>query len=444
MVCGIETARRVSWLIAAISAILTTVLAFRSSFSLSRGAAAMEIAADYVETHGRTLFPKATWPCGNWMEPYREMHRQVLAGQRAPRYVVSVAVNKGFADRVAGLLSIFFFSLLTDRAFQMATYDDLPAFNCAFDSPSINWTAPEYPTDLIEPIKTFHVGSRSYTSSVDKLKYWSVYHVDTWEIADEFFSKSNLSMQPSGHEKVPWVFFASNRGRTYKLFYNKNHQYYFKEQGLRPERMAACAFDFLFQPNTQTLLLMQPYLEALNQPKLLKIGINIRVGDSAFINDTVLFRRYQPYFDCAQQIEDSRRLSGQQVVWLVISESLYLRQAARDFFGEKVLTDLRTPATHPDCRSHNAVQCEDNLMAFAMQSSAAQVLTFRMADAHVFSKHSGFGRLGAWLSVQLNSSYEINDPNLMPPFHSADVQPRKCGIHDYDSLEHMSAEWQGL
>jgi hypothetical protein len=431
-----------------VAADLLQVLAWRSNFSFSLGAAAIEIATatDHGRTQGRTLFPEATWTCGDWMEPYGEMHRQILAGQRPPRYVVSVAVNKGFADRVAGLLSIFYFSLVTDRAFQMATYDDLPSFSWAFDSPNINWTAPEYPADLIEPLKTYGVKSkkRSYRSTVDKMKYWPVYHVDTWRIADAFFSESNLSMQPSGHEKVPWVFFASNRGRTYKLYYNKNHQCYFEEQGLRPERMAACAFDFLFRPNAHTLLLMQPYLEALNQPGVMKIGINIRVGDSAFLNDTVPIRQYMPYFDCAQEIEDSRRLPGQQVVWFLISESLSLRQAARDLFGEKVLTDLKTPAIHPDCRSHNSDQCTHNLMAFAMQSSAAQVLTFRMADAHVFSKHSGFGRLGAWLSTECNSSYEIHDPNLMPPFHSANVQPRKCGIHDYDSLEHMSAEWQGF
>eukprot|EP00952_Eustigmatos_sp_NYUAD-ZCMA_P001337 6002-Eustigmatos_ZCMA.PRE.1 len=38
--------------------------------------------------------------CGNWQEDYMELHRRILSGERQPRYLVSVGVQAGLADRL--------------------------------------------------------------------------------------------------------------------------------------------------------------------------------------------------------------------------------------------------------------------------------------------------------------------------------------------------------
>jgi hypothetical protein len=69
------------------------------------------------------------------------LHQQMLAGERPPRYLVAVAVQGGLADRVVGIVTEFYFALLTGRAFQITNaYQPLPRFEGAYEAPFINWT----------------------------------------------------------------------------------------------------------------------------------------------------------------------------------------------------------------------------------------------------------------------------------------------------------------
>ena len=98
--------------------------------------------------HGGLAAPSA---CGTWQDAYTKLHRDVLAGERPPRYAVAVAVEAGkglkgqalrrglyllrfyalllaagLTDNIVGIVTAFFYAVLSDRAFQMLTHSDLP------------------------------------------------------------------------------------------------------------------------------------------------------------------------------------------------------------------------------------------------------------------------------------------------------------------------------
>lgn len=47
--------------------------------------------------------------------------RQILDGTLPPRYAVAVASPSGIADRIVGTITVFYYALLTGRAFTLTT-----------------------------------------------------------------------------------------------------------------------------------------------------------------------------------------------------------------------------------------------------------------------------------------------------------------------------------
>ena len=55
-----------------------------------------------------TIRPSSFEGCGKWQENYIQRHRAILNGSLPPRYLVSVAVEAGLADRLIGTLTEFY------------------------------------------------------------------------------------------------------------------------------------------------------------------------------------------------------------------------------------------------------------------------------------------------------------------------------------------------
>jgi hypothetical protein len=118
--------------------------------------------------------PAAFEGCGTWQEDYMRLHQQTLAGELPPRYLVSVAVEAGLADRLIGIISEFYFALLTGRAFQISSaHQKLPTFEAAFDAPHVNWTRPDTDVEvLIDHLRYTYKGVRGYTVSCRACHQW--------------------------------------------------------------------------------------------------------------------------------------------------------------------------------------------------------------------------------------------------------------------------------
>jgi hypothetical protein len=161
-----------------------------------------------------------------------KLHQGILSGASPQRYLVSVAVEAGLADRLTGIISEFYFALLTGRAFQITNAGQkLPLFEAAFDAPYVNWTRHlEDPEVLVEHLRYTYKGQRGYTGprhypdtgEVDLKEYGSIYLVNSEEAGTRFFARDDL--RAVRDDNVSTLFMTSNRGRVVELFDNPFHR----------------------------------------------------------------------------------------------------------------------------------------------------------------------------------------------------------------------------
>eukprot|EP01035_Chromulina_nebulosa_P023631 gene23631-30642_t len=375
--------------------------------------------------------------CGNWQQEYSLFHSNALVDFHQPkRFAIAMSVESGLGDNIVGLISIFFYALMSRRIFTTYSYDSLSRFEFAFDQPNVNWTFPHrLPDEAVEPMKYTYKGvpgyrwSRAYNESlVNTTEYAQIYLVNDNPNSDIIFQRSNLSMLPMGKVDVPYVLAASNRGRSFKLFDNPYHRNdLMQKMGLSsPSSAFSCAFSFLFRPNLVMRKIYGDLWRRLSESDdEIKIGIRIRVGDAAAFDgkaatnsrptaseDEALLSKYMHYFRCAEEIEQEliqeRNVTGSAEgralasTWYLISDSLELRQAAQRHFGVKLLTDDAYRPMHTYCPVNSAMglPCGSNQeerMREATVRAAGDLLSFALTDYHIFSRESGFGRVGAWL-----------------------------------------------
>lgn len=253
--------------------------------------------------------------CGNWQAEYSRLHASILRGEAPPRYAVSIAVEAGFADNVVGLISEFFFALLSNRAFQITTHAPIPPYSAAFDSPNINWTRHvDDPENVIMPVRHLFSGERKYGPEVDAKKYAGVYLVNQDHLMEAWL-KENLRLWPEGGQ-AETVFLSSNRGRILSLFDNPYHSQELYNMGLRPDTIFACGYNFLFEPNAAVKEIFNEYMAPLqNAGSALRIGLGIRAGDAVFSGHKVAEGFEDAYIDCALQIEAAWRKESRPTIW---------------------------------------------------------------------------------------------------------------------------------
>jgi hypothetical protein len=376
-----------------------------------------------ARVHMRTDFERMqndyfrqTQQCGSWHSNYSKTHSEIVAGKRPPRYFVSMSVRSGVGDRLTGMITQLYLAILSDRALTEVTYGNLASFNAACTSNFINLTHPEIlPEHLLTPLKHDYRGDHAYDARfVNTSHYVALYTVNK---TPSSWQNGNLSSLPEQNHGIPYVIGTSNRGRTFVIANNAYHKSHFWNMGIRPETAFMCGAFFLCMPNAAVQRMYQRYWDILRDATALKIGINVRIGEHVYsgeveYNATVgraTIDSASGYFDCATKLEEEFALPGQKVIWLIISDSLLLRQAAVATYGSKVLTDLERKPVHTDCQRFSPSECTKEAVDLAMVHSIGQMYTFSMADYHILPGSRGFGRLGAWLSGRWNNLYELQD-----------------------------------
>eukprot|EP00882_Tetradesmus_deserticola_P028042 GHRQ01031215.1.p1 GENE.GHRQ01031215.1~~GHRQ01031215.1.p1 ORF type:complete len:175 (-),score=36.20 GHRQ01031215.1:158-682(-) len=167
--------------------------------------------------------------------------------------------------------------------------------------------------------------------------------------------------------------------------------------------------------------------------------VQVRFGDKLMNSDdehgtATLLDLAAPFFDCATQIEAAMAVPGQKIIWYLLSDNGSFRRAAKKRYGEKLLTDTTLQAMHTDCkRNSDPTLCSESTMNVALQHSIGSMLAFSLADYHVMSRKSGFGRLGAWLSGRWANMHEIawgKQSVCLPykPAHPAAVSLHGSGV----------------
>jgi hypothetical protein len=67
--------------------------------------------------YGVQVYPIERGSCGTWMQPYAQLHRDILQGRRPPRYSIFRQDKNGLTDRLVSSVSVFLHALLTERSF---------------------------------------------------------------------------------------------------------------------------------------------------------------------------------------------------------------------------------------------------------------------------------------------------------------------------------------
>jgi hypothetical protein len=374
--------------------------------------------------------------CGGdrWKAEYAALHHAIVTGAAPPRYLASVDAEAGVADRLTGWITLFWTAVLQRRAFTAVTYDRLPGFAAACDMPWVNWTHPErLAPEVVDPLKYTYRGERGHccgrtyeNTSVDTSLYFPWYLITHYREEEkdvvtlqhyEVFATSNLSAFPPSNPDIPYIVAGANRGRTFRMAAdNPYHRAQFWEWGVAPGRAFMCGFFYLCSPNEAVRKLYGHFWEQLEEPGMLKIGIQVRVGDNVLdgrdVPGETALQQAAPFFKCAAALEKAFALPGQKVVWYLNADSHALRKAAKAKYGSKLLTDTETVMRHPDCRHSPGHHCKSAaFMDELMIHSMGAMLTFSKADYHVISQYSGFGRLPAWLSGKWDNVYEISQFN---------------------------------
>lgn len=350
--------------------------------------------------------------CGYWQEDYIGLHQRILQGKQPPRYAVALSTHQGFSDRLLGIVATFYYALLNDRAFQISQgeYSHKMPLETVYSQPNINWTAS---MDYAEYVR--HSRGQNRTTVEHSYVYHNILTFDlVWE--NPLLEQWNSS-GPSEPEEV--VLMMSNRGFSNGMFQNLYIDARLSELGLREDTAFGCAMSFLFEllPEVEELLSVEmavlsqssfllrqrenecnsclPVFSRQGQPVLslvqnlaaeqgkLTIGIQIRLGDHAFANENVDWTTVEPFFSCAQQIEDDHKRLGQEAVWYVVSDSRTVRQLAQQHFGDKVLTKAQATVQHTANYEGRAAEGQEVLSLDGMRTAVGEHWLLGMTDFHV-------------------------------------------------------------
>ncbi len=112
---------------------------------------------------------------------------------------------------------------------------------------------------------------------------------------------------------------------------------------------------------------------------------------------------HQSFFDCAEMIVKTRTVNASQPhLFFFASESLKLRQWAKNTYGDRIVTDTQTSGVHSAghkeaCQNESDPKiCQQKFLDDAMVQASSQLYAASLADYHIISRDSGFSRLGAY------------------------------------------------
>ena len=101
--------------------VVMRAVSFLTLIPLLVACGATGVAADFTSVHAINIDGvREGTTCGSWQESYSNLHKRILSGEQPGRYAVMVPTRSGVSDRLVGIVTVFLYALLTDRAFQIA------------------------------------------------------------------------------------------------------------------------------------------------------------------------------------------------------------------------------------------------------------------------------------------------------------------------------------
>ncbi|ORZ15368.1 hypothetical protein BCR42DRAFT_416951 [Absidia repens] len=284
--------------------------------------------------------------CGNWQDAFSTLQQQrlqeleqlktkiaenesLLNSDDVPAFVSYVCQEDpmhrgsrscgGLADRMSGMISTFFYALMTNRGFFMNWQEGDPtSLESVFEKPTINWSFD--PEDMKQLYKSDSLGFQS----VNTLNF-------NWE-------KIRAAMFPDGPIQdfnelwtSKYVEVKSNRGYIIRTFeHSTRYTDTLNEMGLTKTNSFRCILDYLLRPKTGARRFINAYKQLFQMDSVLSIGLQIRTDDQAMAHpedDTNNFETWNYFISCANDLRDAKRQPHhKRVVYFLLTDSNKLRQ----------------------------------------------------------------------------------------------------------------------
>jgi hypothetical protein len=241
-----------------------------------------------------------------WTKTYQNLHKVLV---NKPYNLIQIPFTSGFADRMSAAISIFYFAVLSNRAFQIGERSEVPSFRLAFSAPYIEWHRFPDPRSIIDPLreKLSNPYNDVYQDADPKKR--GLMLVGNF-LSGFYYDKQNITTLLGERENI---FLTSNRGCTVRLFQNSiYHQKLTEDFRLSPDTAFGCATNLLFYPKPSIFLSLMPELHRIHQERKkhsILISIQIRHHDDVFHpTQTEALQKHRftaslPFFSCAESIE---------------------------------------------------------------------------------------------------------------------------------------------
>ena len=293
---------------------------------------------------------------GKWLSNYTNLHNAIKKGKAHPKFVVTINSRVGLADNLTGFITQFMFAILNNRALFMATSGVPMHLEDIFDTPNIDLFLSsidqKYYKCLLPPYPPPDERCPHEKSHLVIWKNLTTYPLHLVNANYSFIESKNLSEIIPDMENINVIFFAGNRGRVLRILENHYYKTYFSSLGIRPETIFSDIFHYLFRFKKNVICSsvacssIKKSLHTFKNNNTLIIGIQIRYSDIIFSNETsVNISHVSHFFTCAEEYAESVSINQSSVMFL-ITNSLELRKQAKKKYGNRLLTDVATPAKH--------------------------------------------------------------------------------------------------
>eukprot|EP01038_Epipyxis_sp_PR26KG_P013298 gene13298-17817_t len=424
-----------------------------------------------IEDRLKLIYNKQSICWQTWGRNYSSIHTKNLISTNnhsKNNLLVAIPNISGMADRIVGFVTVFLMSILTNKAFQIGRREELPIFEIAFYSPNVNWTRPQDPKWIIEPLKFDAKSPRNYDQLIlEKHEHYAINMMEDMKMVN-MFTVRNLNDLLSINSSI--IFITTTRGRTIKMIDNTFHHSQLQQMGLNKYNIFRCLFNYLMQPKPHIFLpVYNQFIEMTNNiyqkysmkssslvtnptnptDKVVIIGIQIRVGDGYWNNRQggYHWNDFDVYFKCAKQIEDNiiqdnnnnnnNNENKLNIKWYLITESEVIRKEVIQQFGNnKIITALTGTIEH----SANEFSSNSKVSNAGFETAAAEWWLFGMADYFVITKPSGYGRTAAM------RSFNNNDRIYQIPHYKYGKEKINfnCDKKSFTHIDTIGTSWAGI
>jgi hypothetical protein len=404
---------------------------------------------------------------GEWQTKYMQLHESVMkvhapADQR--KFVVSVPVRAGGADNLLGVISLFLYALLINRAFLRVKYTmeghHAPVMDHAYAPATFDWTAPEFNLNITAcmwPPYDGSMGQRHCDHGPTKwlpkdpkeYTFHPYFMVNSFQKERFWYQDYNTMLGEDGKKDV--IFVASNRGNVLMTFYNPHHNKTLIEDfGMKPETAFGCIWNYLFRLKSHVCVegcrkTLAKIHEIKKNRLLVKSSAHpFPVWDHMIIamqiRDQHIGNPDNVWFHCADQLaEDYKTNYGvKEVTFILINPIILTQKMAQDYYKDRLLLptwDILTDTYHDVLGESEKGAAESKDKINAVIESARDWEVMSHADTHVVTSRSGFGIIGGMMRVRQPSEYRL--------FHTRDAK-RTCKVNSPDPLLYFVDEWSGL